>query len=243
MKVLRNNFTLLEMLIAVIILVIVSSVVVGVFRNTLENYKKGMSYSEITEGISGVYMIMRNDLSRMRPIGDKKNVFFKADEFSFVCIAETESKKSYLELICYKFDHDTLMRGSVNYPEEIDKMSQDMFPFLKGVKEMNFSYVFEKKERKKKKNDKKSSSSHNNSDETKKENKIKNTAENDKKNKVKLPLIVNLTATLENKKIEEHFSTALCATFINTVPGTGTGSDSDKKDDASSDSTNQLQNR
>jgi len=245
MKVLRNNFTLLEMLIAVIILVIVSSVVVGVFRNTLENYKKGMSYSEITEGISGVYMIMKNDLSRMRPIGDKKSVFFKVDELSFVCISETKDKKSFLELIRYKFDHDTLTRGSVKYPEDIDKISQDMFPFLNGVKDFNFSYIFEKEESKKKETDKQKSSAdtNNNSNETTKENKIKNTAENDKKKKVKLPKIVNLTATIENKKIEEHFSTALYATFINSSPGTGIGSDSDKKDDKSSDSSNELQNR
>ena len=40
---------------------------------------------------------MQTDLSRMIPLGDKKTVYFKKNEFSFVSLNRAENNKSYLE--------------------------------------------------------------------------------------------------------------------------------------------------
>jgi prepilin-type N-terminal cleavage/methylation domain-containing protein len=89
----KQHFTLLELLIAVLILAVVSSVIVGVFQETLKHYTKGMIYAEISESLAGGFMVIESDLNRMLPLGDKETIFFKENSFSFIAINKTEQNK------------------------------------------------------------------------------------------------------------------------------------------------------
>jgi len=240
-----KNFTLLELLIAVLILVIISSIIVGVFQTTLKNYKKGMSYNEISESLSGSFMVMESDLNRMLPLGDKKTTFFKKDSFSFIAINQNEKKKSYLELIRYKFEQDRkkLYRAVVKYPDEKKDIDTKNITFFDGLQELKFSYTFSKS--KDKKDDKKKSESNSNnnfrdseSDEEKSNNtesKIK--TDKDKKDETKRPTAVRMSGRAKNKIIEEDFTTAFFVTSIEAVKS-DTGTETDTDDKKNSDSGN-----
>ena len=234
----KSKFTLLELLIAVLILVIISSVIVGVFRDTLLNYKKGMSYSEISQGLAGSFMVMGSDLSRMLPLGDIKTAYFKKESFSFIAISETKEKKSFLELIRYKFEKDkkSLYRAVVKYPSDIQNIDEKDIAFLEGVEELMFSYTHSKSKKKDNKS-KNNDSGHDNKFEktvtnenslNKKDNKgNKGNKGNKKKEK---PILITMSGSLKNGKIEESFITALFVTSMKGVSGSsGTSTDTEKK--------------
>ena len=221
----KQNFTLLELLIAVLILVIVSTVIVGVFRETLKNYKKGMSYSEISDSLAGSFMVMESDLSRILPLSDKENVYFKGKSFSFIAIKESEDKKSSLMLIRYKVDEQKkkLYRAAVEYPDDTQDIDGKDIAFLDGVLSMDFSYTHQKD--KDKKDDKKKSISKSADAGKADQAKTKN-----EKNKKKSPEVINVNGRIKNGNIEQDFSTAF---FVTTMKASkidaGSGTDTEKK--------------
>jgi type II secretory pathway component PulJ len=208
----KQHFTLLELLIAVLILVIVSTVVLGVFRQTLMNYKKGMVYSEISESLAGVCMVMQSDLNGMLPLGDRK---------------------SYLEQIRYKIDNDTLKRAVAKFPDEKRNIDNKGIAILDGINEMGFRYIFPKSDDKKKKKgedkDKKqiitvgdkyveSSDAAEGSSEAK---------DKQKKKTIKRPLVVEIKGSLEKGNIEKNFVTSFFTAYQKDL---STSTDTDKKD-------------
>ena len=54
----KNKFTFLELMIAVIIFLIVSVVITAVYRTTLNAYKRGTEYSDISQSLSGTFLVM-----------------------------------------------------------------------------------------------------------------------------------------------------------------------------------------
>jgi hypothetical protein len=231
----RRNFTLLELLIAVLILVIISSVIVGVFQTTLKSYKKGMSYTEISESLSGCFMVMESDLSRILPLGEKKDVFFKKKSLSFIAINETEEKKSYLELINYKIDVDEkiLYRTVAKYPADKQNTDGKDIAFMDGVRDMTFSYEFAKS---KDKDDKKKDAK-NDSDSLSGVSAANGGGlgekDDKKKDGTKSPTVVTLTGSIKNGEIEENFTTAFFVSSMKAVKSDGadgTGDDAKSKD-------------
>jgi type II secretory pathway component PulJ len=242
----KQKFTLLELLIAVLILVIISTIIAGVFQETLKSYKKGMSYTEISEGLAGSFMVMKSDLNRMLPLGEKKTVLFKEKSFSFIAINETEKAKSYLELIRYKIDYDekTLYRAVVEYPANSESLDVKDIAFLDGVQDMKFSYIFPKSDDKQngqKKDATTKSGNGTGQTVTNKENPQK--INNKKKDKIKRPAVIKMSGYLVNGKIEEKFTTAFFVSSMKGVKSSGTGTDSDKSSDSSNVKNTQPQQK
>ena len=221
----QQRFTLLELLIAVLILVIISTVIVGVFRETLRNYKKGMSYSEISDSLAGSFIVMESDLSKMLPLGDKETVYFNEKSFSFVALEESTKKKSSLTLIRYKVDEKmkVLYRSEVKYPSEKQNIDEKNIAFLDGVLTMDFSYTYQKP--KDKKDDKKKNTS-----KLAKTKKDDNTKLEEKEIKKESPKVIIVNGRVKNGEIVEDFSTAFFVTRMETgKPEIGTGTDTGKK--------------
>ena len=226
-----RDFTLLELLIAVLILVIISSVIVGVFQTTLKSYKKGMSYTEISESLAGCFMVMESDLSRLLPLGEKKNVYFKNKRLSFVAINKTEDKKSYLELIQYRIDavEKILYRAVIRYPADKQNVDGKEIVFLDGVQNMKFSYESAKSDNKKdsKKND--SNDSNNISQMFGSNGDDLATADDNKSDSTKPPAVITISGSIKNEEIEESFTTAFFVTSMEAVKNSGTASDGAEK--------------
>ena len=260
----KHCFTLIELLIAVLILVIVSAVVLGVFRQTLKNYKKGMAYSEISAALGGSFMIMESDLTRMVPLGDKETVYFKKNEFSFVAVSHTVEGKSYLEQVRYRIGYDnTLKRAVVKFPGERRDIDSREVVLLSDIDEMYFRYIFPKKDDDKKQGSDKTKSSDKGKEtsSTTKKSKYVSSSEDtkddagkssetakgssndkDKKKTIKRPIVVGMKGCLKQGNIEQYFMTSFSAAYQKDL-GTSTDTDtkSNSQDSSQSNPTSESQ--
>ena len=248
----NKRFTLLELLIAVVILVIVSAVVVSIFQETLRSYKKGIAYSDISDSLSGSIMVMESDLSKLLPIKDKDNVYFKKKAFSFISLKETDKKKSFLQLIRYRYDSNEkkLYRAIVKYPADKQNIDGKDIAFCTGLESLSFNYSYAASGKDKETNKKDSGTGMSGSsglfDD---ENTIDNEADvanlsssSDKskndKSKEKSPSVINITGRIKSDEVEQSFSTALFVKSMEAVKSTGTSTDSEKKDNSNSQTNN-----
>ncbi len=245
----NKRFTLLELLIAVVILVIVSAVVVSIFQETLRSYKKGIAYSDISDNLSGCFMVMESDLSDLLPIEDKKNVFFKKEAFSFIALKETDKKKSFLQLIRYSYNEDEkkLYRAIVMYPADKQNLDGKDIAFCAGLESLNFNYSYTASDKQKKKSKDKDDDSEmqdssglfdndsNNESESgsASTSSVLGKSENSKSSK-KYPSVISIAGRIKNEDVEQNFSTALFVKSMEAVKSTGTSTDSGKKDTSDS---------
>ena len=234
----KKKFTFLELMIAVIIFSIISVIIVTVFRTTIMAYKKGSSYTELFQSLSGTFLVMQRDLSKIVPIPDKDYVSFEPDNLAFIATNKTDKGYTALQLIKYEIKDNSLFRHSVKYPDDKHKIDDDPISFLEQIDKTSFSYMNEKSESNKGNKNLQSTNDNSNNgtnDQAKQAKQAKlggsgESTKDDSDSEMKIPFAVGISGKIKNKKLEENFQTKLF--FPKFVIEKSAKSDSGSKDDA-----------
>jgi Tfp pilus assembly protein PilE len=236
----KKLFTLLELLIAVIIFMLVSVIVATVYNATIKAYKKGTEHIELSQSLSGTFMVMESDLQNVATINDKEMVFFKPEEFSFIATGEGNSQDkdyTYLQVIKYTIDEhmNMLFKSTARYPDDINHIDDEPVLFLENLDDAKFEYIYKKQESDTEKSgDEKEDD--NSKSENQKENDNSKVSTDDKEDSgkvkdIKIPFGIKVSGEIysKNRKLGEYFQTTVMVPFF--VIQKSTDSDSGKKDD------------
>ncbi|MCF7791058.1 MAG: type II secretion system GspH family protein [Victivallales bacterium] len=200
----KKSFTFLELLIAVIIFLIVTVVITAVYRVVINSYKKGTEYSDLSQTLSGTFLVMKHDLLKLVRINDKDSVHFKKDKFSFIAEVKNQHDKTILQEIQYSIENNKLLRRFTEYPDSNLNTGEPVL-FLDNITETTFNYMYKKKKRKKKKN-----SSDLLNDYKKNDNKKTNISKDDKSDSnIKIPSYITISGRIKEGELEKDFKTAL----------------------------------
>lgn len=199
----KKFFTILELIIAIIILLIITGLLAMTFRVAMKNYNKGMIYSEITHNLTGGFILIKTDIRKIVPIADTENVFFKPQECSFITLAQDDNKQSCLDLVKYKISYDDILRANAQYPDDIRDIDNNFVVILKGLQNPQFEYLYEKTNKKKQKN-----ASGNTIDLTKIDlvDTDSSADSSDSMVNINFPIAIKLDNTIEVDKITKDFS-------------------------------------
>jgi hypothetical protein len=249
----KKLFTLLELLIAVIIFMIVSVIVATVYNTTIKTFQKGTEHTELSQSLSGTFMVMESDLRNLATINDKDAVFFKPEEFSFIATGEgsgNDKDYTYLQVIKYTIDEhmNMLLKSTARYPDDINHIDDEPVLFLENIEDTKFEYIYKKQESDTGKGDgKKEDNSASKSNENKKDDdsKISKDDEEDsgKEKNIKTPFGIKVSGEIysKNRKLGEYFQTTVMVPFF--VIQKSTDSDSGKKDNKDSKDSKDDKNK
>ena len=244
-------FTLLELLIAVMIFLIVSVIVATVFRTTIHSYRKGTEHTELTQSLSGTFMLMESDLSNLVAINDEEYVYFKPEEFSFIATGEGNSfdkDYTYLQVIKYSIDEtmNMLFKYSARYPDDVDHLDDEPVLFLENLDETKFEYMYKKEKKKEDEDDADADSDKDKDKESidaseqddNSEISDKDDSDSAKEKDIKIPIGIKASGKIysKNRKIGEYFQTTVMVPYF--VIQKSTDSDSGKDDDKDSKDKN-----
>jgi prepilin-type N-terminal cleavage/methylation domain-containing protein len=107
-RVAARGFTLLEVLIAVTLLSLITSMVYANFSVGLRSYKKGMARGDLFQGARGGMRLMEADLARMIP-GKGGDTMFSSSSVAFNALQE--GVETRMVRVTYTVSGGTLSRG------------------------------------------------------------------------------------------------------------------------------------
>ena len=135
------RFTLIEVLIAMIIMTMVAALLIGAFHTGLMSYRKTNDYEMLTTSLQGALLFLRSDIKRYVPIHDDA-VCFTDTTMAFYTFSK--DPQSHLELVTYKYTGRQLSRSTVSFQGRSigdPGATPVSFSVLNGVEKWKFSFL------------------------------------------------------------------------------------------------------
>ena len=136
--VIRQEFTLLEILVAVTVLAVLMPAVLMTFSTGLEAYRRCRDYGDLLQDVRGAFLLLQHDLQLAVPVGLSSNTY-TANTFSFVTQSPVQKRQSE---VTYSFAGGALTRDVRPLSEGDGTFSSAQV--LTGLQSLIFEYQLNK---------------------------------------------------------------------------------------------------